>query len=224
MHEFLTIGHPQLYELRKSDIAALKNWAKSESQNKRKEGDRKYIISKYHWENLAAHFGVPPMPGLPVEAVASLLGPENVCITVTMLRNTKANAWVEASPVHPPAKDEASARDVKFTVEQWNAMFPDQAIDVDAQKAEAEGNDDDNNDETTTTTTLGDTAEYLRERPPPLTHRKAVTPGSKRILRISVWTTTDLVGEHRFVVVRTPELLPRVVSIAPSPNTHRSRA
>ena len=39
MHELLTIGHPQLYQLRNSDIAPIKKWAKSESraQDKRKE-------------------------------------------------------------------------------------------------------------------------------------------------------------------------------------------
>ena len=57
-----------------------------------------------------------------------------MCVTGTKLKNSHNNAWVEVSPEHAPAKDEASSRSVAFSVEQWNAMFPNHAIDVEAQK------------------------------------------------------------------------------------------
>ena len=138
MHELLTVGNPDIFAMYRGPDGPLSDWAFSEIQAKKekKAGDRRFFISKDHWEKLAAHFGVPPMPGLPVDAVATFLGHGwgEVCVTGTKLKNSHNNAWVEASPEHAPAKDEASSRSVAFTVEQWNAMFPNHAIDVEAQK------------------------------------------------------------------------------------------
>lgn len=141
MHDVLTIGSPDVWGMTRNEGVphALKKWAKNHihRSKQRKAGDREYVIPKYHWEKLAAHFGVPPQPGLPVEAVAAFLGPEAVNITVTMLRNTNSNAWYEDSPTHAPAKDEVAAQAVRFTIERWNEMYPEHAIDVEAQKAAA---------------------------------------------------------------------------------------
>lgn len=141
MHELLTIGKPDLFELMRGDIAPLSEWAKSAIKSKKNKkavlGDRDLIIPKYHWEKLAAHFGVQAKPGLPVDAVAAMLG-DAVGITVTMLRNTYNNAWLDASPeLPPPPADEAAARSVAFSIAQWNAMFPNFEINAEAQRATA---------------------------------------------------------------------------------------
>ena len=140
MHELLTISSTNFMKLMHSNYKGIRKWAKSQfaSRGDSKTGGRETVISKHYWEKIAADFGVPPMPGLPVEAVAALYGPENVCTAVTILNATSGNGYFEASPKHDPAKDEQNAQTVSFSIEQWNSMYPDHAIDAEAQRMEAE--------------------------------------------------------------------------------------
>ena len=93
-----------------------------------------------------------------------------------MLRNTKANAWVEAS-LFTPAKDGAARRQVHRRA----APCSPTKLSMGCRK-EAEGDDDNNDDDDDDDFGI---QQSTRERLPPLTHRKAQTPGSG-ILRISV--------------------------------------
>ena len=92
-------------------------------KKEKKPGDHRFFISKDHWEKLAPHFATTSFRWA-LSLWPWLGGGVRHGYQVEKLTTTPGSGLSE----------QQQRMKCRLSVEQWNAMFPNHAIDVEAQK------------------------------------------------------------------------------------------